>query len=227
MHKYDHLTRQLDLISPDVLGEPIHIIGAGAIGGATAMALAKMGFEDITVYDFDSVEVENISNQWFRFSDIGRPKVEALKEIIKDFTGVEIDAKAERYESGALKGIVISAVDSMAARKMIWDAHKDFGVGTKLFIDGRMAVETALIYAMQPMNDKDVASYEKTLYTDENAVHERCTAKAVMYTTMAIAGHIAKIVKDFLCNEDQNYARVCEWSLAHNQQKVFMKNGMK
>ena len=35
---------------------------------------------------------ENIPNQFFRVGDVGKFKVDALKEIIKDFTGVDIQA---------------------------------------------------------------------------------------------------------------------------------------
>jgi molybdopterin/thiamine biosynthesis adenylyltransferase len=216
-----HLTRQWDLIPQDVLGEPIHIIGAGAIGGATALTLAKMGFQDITVYDFDTIEVENINCQFYRFSDIGRYKVEALKEIVKDFTGVEIEMEADAYQQGQLKGIVISAVDSMEVRRLVWEEHRQFAVGTRLIIDPRMGAEDAMCYAMKPCDPKDIKSYEKTLYSDEDAVAERCTAKATMYTALALSAHVAKIVKDFLCTEDERYTRNMQWNIGQNIQKCW------
>lgn len=215
-----HLTRQWDIIPQDVLGEPITIIGAGAIGGATALTLAKMGFQDITVLDFDKIEVENINCQFYRFSDIGKYKVEALREIVKDFTGVEIETSTEPYESGQLKGIVISAVDNMQVRRLVWENHRQFAMGTRLIIDPRMGAEDAMIFAMNPVNPQDINSYNKTLYSDEEAVQERCTAKATMYTAMLISGHVAKVVKDFLCSD--RYPRSTLWSIKDNTQKVFM-----
>jgi molybdopterin/thiamine biosynthesis adenylyltransferase len=217
-----HLTRQWDIIPVDCLDQPITIIGAGAIGGATALTLAKMGFNDITVYDFDKIEVENINCQFYRFSDIGKLKVEALQEIVKDFTGVEIEVRPERYAKGMMsKGIVISAVDSMEVRRMIWENHKQFAISTRLIIDPRMGAETGLCYAMRPTDPKDIKSYEKTLYSDDNAVQERCTAKATMYTALAISAHVAKIVKDFLCTEDERYARTMQWDIGENIQKCW------
>lgn len=215
-----HLTRQWDLIPQDVLGEPITIIGAGAIGGATALTLAKMGFQDITVCDFDKIEVENINCQFYRFSDIGRYKVDALQDIVADFTGVKIETEFRPYEKGQFKGIVISAVDSMAVRRLIWEEHKEFAIATKLIIDPRMGAETGLCYAISPTKPKDIASYEKTLYSDEDAVQERCTAKATMYTALALSAHVAKIVKDFLCN-DERYARNMQWDIGENIQKCW------
>lgn len=214
-----HLTRQLEIIPVEVLGQPITIIGAGAIGSFVTLTLAKMGFQDITVYDDDKIEVENLNCQFFRFSDIGKNKAQALNELVKDFTGVDISFYPSRYEGGQKKGIVISAVDSMAARQLVWDNHKEFAVGTKLIIDPRMGAETALCYAMNPLSPKDVESYEKTLYSDESAVHERCTAKSTMYTALALSSHVAKIVKDFVTGN--KYSRVCEWSIKENFQKCY------
>jgi hypothetical protein len=215
-----HLTRQLKLIPLEVLEEPITIIGAGAVGSFTTLSLAKMGFTNITVFDFDKIDVENMNCQFYRFGDIGSFKVEALKDLVKDFTRVEINAVNGLYESGYFKGIVISAVDSMKVRKLIWDNHKDIAIGTKLIIDPRMGAESALIYAMNPWNSKDVESYEKALYSDENAVAEDCTAKATMYTATMLAGQVCKIVKDYL-TKSVPYARTTMWNIAGNTYKSF------
>jgi len=213
-----YLTRQLEIIPVKVLNEKITIIGAGAIGSFTALTLAKMGFENITVYDDDTIEDENINSQFFRLSDVGRRKVEALRDLIEDFTGVNISYFPSRYEGGKIKGIVISAVDSMEARRLIWEEHKDFSIGTRLVIDPRMGAEQALCYAMNPLSNKDIASYEKTLYSDEDAVQERCTAKSTVYCALSLSAHVVKVVKDFLCN-DEKYTRVMEWSVKDNFQK--------
>ena len=61
----EHLIRQFDLIPEDVLGEPITIIGVGAIGSWTTLALAKMGFQNLTVFDDDKVSIENMNSQFY------------------------------------------------------------------------------------------------------------------------------------------------------------------
>lgn len=209
----DHLTRQLEIIPLGILNAPITIIGAGAIGSFVVMNLAKMGFENLTVYDFDAVSVENMSCQWYRFGDIGKPKVEALQALILDFTKIKIRPMPMRFEGQDLRGIVISAVDSMAARQIIWNAVKgNFSVDW--FIDPRMAAEYALSFVMNPNDDKDIESYENTLYTDDNSVQERCTARSTMYTSTMIAGYVAKHVKDVLTGG--SYARVTHWNIAGN-----------
>jgi hypothetical protein len=216
----EHLTRQLDLIPMEVLGEPITIIGAGAIGSWTCLALAKMGFGNLTVWDFDKVDAVNLNSQFYRTKDVGYYKCGALEELVHDYTGVRIGRQG-RYDFGAFPGIVISAVDSMEVRKRIWDNHKDRSPGTRLIIDPRMGAETALLYAMNPMDRGDQASYEKTLYSDSEAVQERCTAKATIYTANMLSGLVCKTVKDVLTRPD--YLRVAEWNIGQNAFQGFAR----
>lgn len=218
MKDFSHLMRQLDIIPLEKLTEPITVIGAGAIGSFVVLTLAKMGFEDITVYDFDEVSVENMSCQWYGFADIGLPKVVALYESIARDTKIQIKSKNERFEGTAdqvkdLGKIVITAVDSMKVRSLIWAVCKD-NAAVFWYIDPRMAAEYALQFVMNPNNTEDIQSYEKTLYSDENAEQERCTAKATMYTSTMIAGYVAKAVKDLIT--DNKYARVTHWDIKTN-----------
>ena len=219
--KNEHLTRQLDLLPVEKLGIPISIVGAGAIGSWTALALAKMGFADITVYDMDTIEVENMNCQFYRFSDIGKNKAEALRDLVKDFTNTEIEIVPEAYKGGLLKGIVISAVDSMDVRKLIWDNHKNKAHNTRCIIDPRMGAEIAMLFSMDPMDEQDQVSYEKSLYTDENSEQERCTAKATIYTANMLSGLVAKTVKDLVT--DGPYPRTAIWSIAENDFRAWSK----
>ena len=43
--------RQMDICPPEKLQFPITVIGAGAIGSASVLTLAKMGCGNITVWD--------------------------------------------------------------------------------------------------------------------------------------------------------------------------------
>lgn len=207
-----HLVRQWDIIPAEVLDNRINVIGAGAIGSCTVLALSKMGFTDIHVWDFDTIEIENMNCQFYRHSDIGKLKVEALREIVKAFSNEDLTVYPERYEGEIpLPGVVITPLDSMSARKKIWDAHKAKSLATSMYIDPRMSAETCMCYAMNPMDPDDIAAYEKTLYSDARAMQERCTAKSTMYTAFLLSGHVAKVVKDFFCR--QPYARNMQWCI--------------
>jgi molybdopterin/thiamine biosynthesis adenylyltransferase len=217
----EHLTRQLDIVPIEILGTPITVIGAGAIGGWTTLALAKMGFSNITVFDDDRVDLVNLNSQFFRKADAlqQRYKVAALKEMVQEFTDVVIQPHGTRYEKGIFPGIVIAAVDSMKVRELIWYQHAERSPFTKAIIDPRMGAESALLYCMNPMDDKDCREYPKSLYSDDSAIQERCTAKATIYTANLLSGLVVKAVKDVLTRPD--YLRVCQWDIAQNEQICF------
>jgi len=90
MFKPEYLTRQSDLIPKEVLGKRIVIVGAGAVGSFTALMLSKMGFGNLHVYDFDTIETENMNCQFYRIEDINKPKADAIKDLIMSFSGIEI-----------------------------------------------------------------------------------------------------------------------------------------
>jgi molybdopterin/thiamine biosynthesis adenylyltransferase len=217
----EHLTRQMDIIPMDILGEPITVIGAGAIGSWVVLSLAKMGFSNITVFDHDKVDTVNLNSQFYPQNAVGELKARALLEMVGHFTGVNINAKAERYERGTFPGIVIAAVDSMEVRATIWTNHVGKAPFTKAIIDPRMGAEDALLYVMNPMDAKDQASYPKSLYTNDDAVQERCTAKATIYTANLLAGLVVKAVKDRLTRPD--YLRVAMWNIGQNELNCFKR----
>lgn len=119
------LSKQYEFFHPDNK-TVIHILGAGSVGSAVAEGLARCGVTNITLWDFDNVESHNIVNQMFRMKDVGRPKVEALKDIL-----VEINPDCEEavklqpngWNGEMLSGIIFLAVDSIELRKKFVEQH--------------------------------------------------------------------------------------------------------
>lgn len=60
----------------------IAIAGAGGIGSHTATALVRAGIGYLKIVDFDIVDATNPSRQMYTKNDIGRPKVEALRDVL-------------------------------------------------------------------------------------------------------------------------------------------------
>ena len=193
--------RQLDIVSPQQLRTPITVIGCGGIGSPTVIALAKMGCTEITVYDPDHVEPHNLPNQLFRIEDCSRPKTEALADLAKLLTGTGVKAMVEAVVSQRLGGLVIGAVDSMVARKHIWDNCIRFNPKIPLYIDARMSSEVCRIFSIKPIDPEDVRFYEGTLYGDEEALEESCTSRAIIYNVFMAASLITHQVKTFLVHE--------------------------
>lgn len=188
--------RQTGLIDPSNLAMPITMIGAGGIGSWTALILTKMGVQNLTVIDFDKVEEINLGSQLYTLTSIGQTKVEALKELLLLLTGSFITTlpmtlgSTDRDKLDQAE-IVISAVDNMATRLILFELLTSTN---KLFIDGRMAGNVIQLFIVHMNNPEELAAYQQTLFSDEQAVHIPCSERAVVYNTSIIAGLIADLV---------------------------------
>ncbi|MHA2065197.1 MAG: ThiF family adenylyltransferase [Candidatus Thorarchaeota archaeon] len=212
-----HLTRQSDLIPAEVLQTKINVVGAGAIGSFATLALAKMGFDTITVFDDDVVDDMNMNCQFFRLSDIGSTKVGALRSLVKDFTDTDIRPSNQRILSHfALSGVVISAVDSMQARKDIFQAAQ--AGKARYLIDPRMGAEYARLNTVDLKSEDERKIYQSTLYSDREAAQERCTARSTIYTVNMLAGYVAKVVKNLAC--EQAFPAEVHWSIKNDDMLV-------
>jgi|TARA_R100001530_G_C4312897_1_gene153541 molybdopterin/thiamine biosynthesis adenylyltransferase len=197
--------RQFDIIKPDEMNTPIHIIGCGGIGSWSALLIAKMGCEDITLYDFDKVEDHNIASQFFKEGQEEEPKTSALSNNILEQTGVKckiaddrvdpniiIDLEEEWKEMIIAKekeiddAIIVIAVDSMEERIKL----ENFWVDKNNFIiDGRMGGLQLEIYAI------DSLLYADTLVKPENVDPEPCTGRSISFNCAVIGGLIANCVR--------------------------------
>ena len=94
----------------------IIIGGAGGTGSNVAYFLSRAGFNTL-VYDFDTLEEVNMAGQHYPHAYINKPKVEALRNVIKDFCQKEINIINEAYdENSYVDYIMISCFDNMKAR---------------------------------------------------------------------------------------------------------------
>jgi sulfur carrier protein ThiS adenylyltransferase len=179
-------SRQEAAVNQNLLNDiPITIVGLGAIGRELALKLAQMGAGKLSLVDFDTVEEPNICTQGYTESDVGKPKVEVSAEacinINKD---INIELFPRRFSAGMkVNKITFCCVDSMEARKLIWDTVKE---NTDLFIDTRMSTEVLRVLVAN--NDDTKAYYETTLFSDEQAYQEGCTTKATCYCASIAAG---------------------------------------
>ena len=72
------------------------IVGVGGVGGECALSLIRSGIENITIVDFDKVDISNINRQVVAFhSTIGKKKVDVLENIIKD---INPKCKVSKYD---------------------------------------------------------------------------------------------------------------------------------
>lgn len=188
MARFLDTRRHEELFVPHTFTDNVTVIGAGATGSWLVMQLAKLGIENITVYDFDVVEEHNIPNQLFYLGDIGKYKVEALAEHVKNATGTTINIVKDKFTNQRLNGYVFVMVDSMTARKEIFDNSIKMKSAVKFMVEPRMGLDEGRVYTVNPMSLTQIKAYEACWYPDDVAPVSACgSSMSVITTALAVS----------------------------------------
>ena len=144
-----NLSKSYEYFQPEKVDGRVHIIGCGSVGSTIAENLARCGVTKFTLWDFDKVEEHNIVNQMFRQQDVGKMKVDALKDILTDINpeiADVIELKPDGWKGKLLSGYVFLAVDSIELRREFVEAHMTTPY-VKAIFDFRTLLESAQHYA--------------------------------------------------------------------------------
>lgn len=143
------LSKSYEFFQPERYDDRIHIVGCGSVGSTLAENLARCGMTKFTLWDFDRVEAHNIVNQMFTEQDVGRPKVEALRDILININpeiADKIELKPDGWNGKLMSGYVFLAVDSIDLRREIVEKHMNSPC-IKAMFDFRTLLESAQHYA--------------------------------------------------------------------------------
>ena len=97
----------------------VGIAGAGGLGSNAAVSLARAGVGRLVIVDFDKVEESNLNRQYYFRDQIGKNKVDALKENInRIYPFIRVDVFNEKLVKGSMDkyfydvDVIIEALDS-------------------------------------------------------------------------------------------------------------------
>ncbi|MDD4247668.1 MAG: ThiF family adenylyltransferase [Methanosarcina sp.] len=195
--------RQLAWYNPEEDGQPvINIVGCGGIGSFVGYYLAQMGLKNLVLWDRDEVEPHNLPNQNFLLEHNEMKKTEALADLIQRKVGLipKIKDRFFTEDSKVNEGIVVAATDSIASRKVIWNAVKN-KTGIDWFIDGRLGGQAFQIFIINPNDPDDIEYYEETLFGTGEADPLPCTAKAVIFVGAHIAALMCQQIRSLIKDE--------------------------
>lgn len=183
-------------------GKVVTVVGAGGIGSWVTMCLSRIGCH-VHLFDADKFEVHNMGGQLVRASDLGRNKVEAVHEICEELVGApncRISAIPYMYDDdSATSPIMISAVDSMEARKLIFEKwHRNYGDrDDAIFIDGRLLAED---YQVLSVTRGFGDNYRATIVEDDSIPTENCSLKSTTHCSLGIASDMVGCLTNFAAN---------------------------
>lgn len=61
----------------------VAIVGLGGLGSNAAVWLARLGVGNLTLIDFDKVELSNLNRQYYFLQDVGEYKASALHKLLR------------------------------------------------------------------------------------------------------------------------------------------------
>ena len=197
--------RHSDLLPADRLGSlKVCLIGAGGIGAPTALALAKIGVGMLEIYDDDDVDDVNLGPQMYGTDVLNKGKVHSLRNMLRKqapWTTVEINKTRFTSVTDVDHDVVISAVDSLAVRKEIWQAVQqsevNLGNRCKLLLDPRMGAEVFSLKVVEPKLDG--SWYEHSL--EGKPVEAPCTARSTFYCGLVAGGLVAAALASWVRDE--------------------------
>lgn len=169
------LSKSYDFFQPEKDNTRIHIIGCGSVGSTIAENLVRCGITKMTLWDFDKVENHNIVNQMFRQQDVGKLKVEALRDILAEINPDIIktaELKSEGWKGEIISGYVFLCVDNIELRRQIVEKHIN-----SAFVKAMFDVRTALTSAQHYAADWLSVDMKKGFLNSMQFSHEEASAE--------------------------------------------------
>jgi len=102
-----------------LINSSVGIAGAGGLGSNVAISLVRTGIGRLVIVDFDTVEESNLNRQYYFKNQVGKLKVDALKEnILRINPKIKIDVFNERLVKGTMHkyfkdvDVIVEALDN-------------------------------------------------------------------------------------------------------------------
>ena len=101
------------------------LLGVGGVGSFALDTLYNTGITNITIVDFDTYEESNLNRQMGSFGNIGRIKVEALKEKYPEVTPIHIKITPEWIDAFDFSSYdyILDAIDDVKPKVHLIKKH--------------------------------------------------------------------------------------------------------
>jgi tRNA threonylcarbamoyladenosine dehydratase len=101
------------------------LLGVGGVGSFALDALYNTGIKNITIVDFDTYEESNLNRQMGSIGNIGRIKVEALKEKYPEVTPIHLKITPEWIDNFDFSSYdyILDAIDDVKPKVHLIKKH--------------------------------------------------------------------------------------------------------
>ncbi len=113
----------------------VGIAGVGGIGSNVAVNLVRAGVDSFLLVDFDRVEPSNLNRQFYFADQLGRPKVDVLREnLLRIAPAAEIETRQLRLEPANMVetfagcDVLVEGFDDQASKKQLIEAFAGSGL---------------------------------------------------------------------------------------------------
>lgn len=176
----------------------VGIAGAGGLGSNCALNLVRVGFNKLTVVDFDKIDSTNLDRQFFFLDQVGMNKVDALKINLKRINpDLDIKAVMGKIEKAKIKdlfgdcGIVAECFDTAENKSML--------VGELLML-GKFIVTVSGLGGIGSSDGIKVRIIKKNLVMIGDLESDICKSPALSPRVNIAAAKQADVILEYVIN---------------------------
>ena len=170
------------------------IVGCGAVGSHIALFLAKMGWGEFELWDFDRVATHNLPNQAYDVEHIGMPKVEALASVLRRFNpDIKVIAHNDRFTKDVkfeTFGPLILATDSFKSRLLVAEFALHNPYVTHIF-ETRLGFDFGATAIINNMVEEEITNFVSSLGDDTKVSELPCNEKICTTLVCNISSYVA------------------------------------
>jgi hypothetical protein len=149
--------------------------------------------------------------QLYGIQDVGKTKVDAIKDVITRLCGevnvntlneeVSIEKEGRWKQVLKMSDVVCVTFDSIRAREIVYNYWFENAKEHSLFIDGRMSIENGQIFTVHEDDEPEVFThYENSFFNDSSIPQAPCTLKATSHCGSIIASLMTSQITNYLTN---------------------------
>lgn len=192
--------------------EKVHILqfGAGGIGSAVVLGLARKGYGKVSIFDADDIGLSNLNRQLFFESDIGKPKGKQLALNLAahatgntEFVGYDLMFQ-DAVDLGVdiLGDVVVCGVDCTRTVTQVAEFYLPLGIPVVFINIGRKA-EAGLVFVQEGREGKACRGCGPHYYPVPRK--QECFAAASFDVNMVTCGYALYAIESLIMDRPRTW----------------------